>query len=329
LNHLLQVRNLQTSFFKREGTVNAVDGVTFHIEQGEALSLVGESGSGKTVTALSILKLIPFPGRIVSGEIVYQDRNILQIPEKAMNSIRGKEIGLILQDPASALNPFLSVGVQIAEGMRAHASMTRKEARHKTFQLMEKVQLPNVGQLYKSYPHQLSGGQKQRVLIAAALASSPPLLIADEPTTALDVSIQSQILSLLRELKNELHLSLMLITHDLSIVAELADRVIVFYAGKVIEQAQTEILFTHPVHPYTRALLNAIPRIDFGSKERHSKMIPLGGTVPDLMRLPEGCSFHPRCPLVKDICRMSFPETVVLSNRHEVACHRALEFSKS
>ena len=317
---MLRIAGLTTHFFKREGTVQSVRGVDLEIRAGETMALVGESGSGKSVTALSILRLVPAPGRIVSGSIEYKGRDLLELSEKEMSSIRGREIGLILQDPATALNPVLRVGEQVAEVIRTHSRVGRREARQRSMELMERVQLPNASRLYDCYPHQLSGGLKQRVLIAAALACRPALLIADEPTTALDVSIQSQILSLLQELKEAFHLSLLLITHDLSIVSEMADRVAVMYAGRVVEEAGTRSLFREPLHPYTRALLDAVPKISLSDGETSRRMEPMRGLVPDPMRLPPGCAFHPRCPFGDEECRKAIPGQVFLDDDRSIAC---------
>jgi len=320
---LLSIKSLQTHFVKREGIVKAVVDVDLNIHQGETLGLVGESGSGKTVMALSIVKLVPRPGRIVSGTVEYKGRNITNLSEKEMSRIRGKDIGIILQDPGTALNPVMPVGEQISEVIRTHFSMKRKEAKQKTYELMRKVQLPNVEYIYKAYAHQLSGGLKQRILIAIALACRPSLLIADEPTTALDVSIQSQILSLLKDLKKEFTISLLLITHDLSIVSEMADRVAVMYAGRIVEQAAVYDLFTNPIHPYTKALLNAVPKIDFSHSERSGSIAPLEGRVPDMMNLPHGCTFHPRCPIGDESCQKDYPGKTFLDNGRYVTCFKS------
>jgi len=268
---LLRIESLKTYFFKKEGVLRAVDDLDLEILPGETLALVGESGCGKTVTALSIFRLVPPPGQIIDGTIEFRGHNLLSMSEKQMRSIRGKEMGLILQDPLSALNPVMCVGEQISESLRYHFSMKRKRAKLQALELMERVRLPNVEMIYKSYPHQLSGGLRQRVLIAIALACKPALVVADEPTTALDVSIQSQILALLKELKEEFQISLLLITHDMGVVAEMADRVAVMYAGKIVEQAATQPLFKQPLHPYTEALLNAIPRIEFAPNDKQNR----------------------------------------------------------
>ncbi|MBC8185868.1 ABC transporter ATP-binding protein [candidate division KSB1 bacterium] len=323
MDALLKIQLLKTQFHKKHGIVKAVDGVDLKIHQGETLSLVGESGCGKSITGLSIMKLVPPPGRIVAGSIEFKKRNILNLSEKQMSKIRGKEIGLILQDPLSALNPVITVGEQISEVIRTHFPVNRKEAKNRTLDLMEKVQLPNVSSLYDSYPHQLSGGLRQRVLIAIALSCSPSLVIADEPTTALDVSIQSQILSLLKNLKKEFQISLLLITHDFSVVAEMADRVAVMYAGKIVEQANTFDIFTNPIHPYTKSLLDAIPKLDFSGKKKTKTIVPLKGAVPDMMNLPDGCTFYPRCSIADESCQKSYPKGFLSDGGKFVSCFKA------
>lgn len=322
MEDILHIESLRTHFFKKEGLLKAVDGISLTVRRGETLALVGESGSGKSVTALSVMRLIPPPGRIVSGRIDYIGQNLMGLTEKQMTSIRGREIALILQDPATALNPVISVGKQVAEVLRAHHQIGRSDARQQAYNLMERVQIPNARRTFDEYPHQLSGGLKQRMLIAVALACRPSLLIADEPTTALDVSIQSQILALLKDLKAEFELSMLLITHDLSVVAEMADRVAVMYAGKIVETAPAEDLFSQPVHPYTGALLQAIPRIDFraGAAE---PIRPLSGSIPDPMHLPDGCTFLPRCPIGDVSCTRAFPEAVEIAEGRLVACFKA------
>jgi len=317
---LLKIEALRTFFFKPEGVLKAVDGVDLSLRTGETVALVGESGSGKSMTALSIFRLVPRPGQIVSGRIEFQGRSLLDLPKQEMARIRGKEMGLILQDAMSALNPVMCVGEQIAEVILRHFPLKRREAKNRALEMMERVQLPTVERLYRAYPHQLSGGMRQRILIATALACHPALVIADEPTTALDVSIQSQILALLNELKKEFDLSLLLITHDLGVVGQIADRVAVMYAGKVIEEASKKDLFRDPRHPYTQALLRAVPSIDFSENETGPEARPLDGTVPDLMNLPSGCAFHPRCSVGDDQCRLVIPENVILSNNRRVRC---------
>ena len=319
MNSMLDIKSLSTVFTGKNGRLTAVDGMNLQIDPRETVALVGESGSGKSVTALSILRLVPPPGKITNGEIFFNGKDILRLPESEMRAIRGKEIGLILQDALSALNPVMRVGEQIAEVYRHHFRMDRKSAKIAAMELMEKVRLSNVEQLYHAYPHQLSGGMRQRALIAIALACRPKLVIADEPTTALDVSLQSQILSLLNELKSDFGLALLLITHDLAIVSQMADRVAVMYAGQILEQNETARLFKNPRHPYTGALIRSIPRIDFsGEQTFHSR--PLPGNVPDLHNLPAGCVFHPRCEFADEKCRTSPPETARFANGSEVRC---------
>ncbi len=260
---LLDIQSLTTAFINKNNMLKAVDDIYFSLNSGETLALVGESGSGKSITALSILRLVPAPGKIISGEILFRGENLLTFSEQQIRSIRGRHIGLILQDNGSALNPVMRIGEQIAEIFRYHFKFDRKKARHTTIDLLEKVKLPNADSLYHAYPHQLSGGMRQRVLIAGAIACKPALVIADEPTSALDASLQSEILTLLSDLKREMNLSLLLISHDLAMVSQIADRVAVMQNGKIVEQNSTEELFTQPQHFYTKKLLNAIPKIDF------------------------------------------------------------------
>ncbi len=319
MNALLDIKLLSTVFVSKKVSLTAVDGLNLEIYPKETVALVGESGSGKSVTALSILRLVPPPGKIINGKIFFKGNDILRLPESQMREIRGKEIGLILQDALSALNPVMRVGEQIAEVYRHHFRMKRKSAEFAAMELMEKVRLSNVAQLYRAYPHQLSGGMRQRVLIAIALAGRPKLVIADEPTTALDVSLQSQILSLLNELKAEFGLALLLITHDLAIVSQMADRVAVMYAGQILEQNKTAQLFKNPRHPYTAALIRSIPRINF-SGEQTPQPPPLPGNVPDLHNLPDGCVFHPRCEFANGKCRTSPPALQQFANGSEVKC---------
>ncbi len=284
---LLKVEDLQVSFFKNKEEACAVDKISFEIYPGETLALVGESGCGKTTTAHALFRLVPSPGRIVAGTIALHEKNLLALNEKQLNAVRGKEMGLILQDALSALNPVMRVGEQIAEALRRHLALDKKSAKQQALAWMEKVRLPRAEKLYDCYPHQLSGGQRQRVLIAIALACRPALVVADEPTTALDVSLQSQILALLKELKAELSLAMLWITHDLAVVAQIADRVAVMHAGKIVETAATETLFTQPRHPYTQNLLAAIPRIEFSlpssNADPASNANPASGTSQKLL----------------------------------------------
>jgi len=322
MNPLLKATGLQTYFFKDKKILRAVDEVDLQIHAGETVALVGESGCGKTTLAFSIFRLLPPAGKIMGGSIEFRGNNLLALSEKQMVAVRGREMGLIFQDPSSALNPVMRVGEQIAEVIRQHFRENHRAAKQQALTLMEKVQLPNVEMIYDSYPHQLSGGLRQRVLIATALAGRPALLVADEPTSALDVSIQSQILALLKQLKAELQLSLLLITHDLGVVAHMADRVAVMYAGKIVEEAPTPALFTSPLHPYTAALLNAIPPISFSPLGGQKEFKPLLGAVPDLTNLPSGCTFHPRCPLRMDECSQKIPTVFSPAANRIVRCFK-------
>ncbi|MBI1388034.1 MAG: ATP-binding cassette domain-containing protein [bacterium] len=307
-NHeiLLDVQNLQTRFFTVEGEGRAVDGVSFQVRRGETLGLVGESGCGKSMTSLSILRLVPNPpGRIVGGKIVFKGQDLLTLPERGMRAIRGNQISMIFQEPMTALNPVFTVGDQIAEVYRIHRRMSHRDAFDAAVQMMEKVRIPAAPQRAREYPHQLSGGMRQRIMIAMALACDPDLLIADEPTTALDVTVQAQILALMDDLKERTNASIILITHDLGVIAETADRVAVMYAGKIVEESPVGELFREPKHPYTRGLLRSIPRLN---EETQSKLNVISGTVPSPFRFPAGCRFHPRCEHRFEPCDQSEPE---------------------
>jgi len=319
---MLNINGLKVHFSKDQKILRAVDEVDLRVDAGETLALVGESGCGKTTLALAVFRLISPPGKIVAGVIEFRGKNLLALSEKQMAAVRGREMGLIFQDPSSALNPVMRVGEQIAEVIRQHFRESRRTAKQQALALMETVQLPNVEMIYGSYPHQLSGGLRQRILIAIALAGKPALLVADEPTSALDVSIQSQILALLKQLKNDLQLSLLLITHDLGVVAHMADRVAVMYAGKIVEEAPAPDLFTSPFHPYTAALLNAVPKISFLQNGGQQVFKPLGGRVPDLTNLPAGCTFHPRCPLRMDECSQKIPAVFSPAANRLVRCFK-------
>ena len=318
---LLDVKNLKTYFFTDEGTVRAVDGVDLYIEKGETLGIVGESGCGKSVTALSIMKLIPQPpGKIVEGEIRYDGQNLVDLPAGKMRKIRGKEISMIFQEPMTSLNPVFTCGEQIAEALRLHEGLGRRDAMAKTVDMLKLVHMANAERRVKEYPHQLSGGMRQRIMIAMALSCNPKLLIADEPTTALDVTIQAQILELLNELKAKLGMAVMLITHDMGVIAETAQRVIVMYAAKVAEEAPVGDLFKEPLHPYTQGLLRSIPRIDLAATKRQ-RLEAIGGTVPTLKGdIPPGCRFAPRCPFVKAVCTEQDPVLKDVKPGHKVAC---------
>ena len=318
---LLDVKNLKTYFFTDEGTVRAVDGVDLYINKGETLGIVGESGCGKSVTALSIMKLIPQPpGRIVEGEIRYDGKNLVDLPPGKMRKIRGKEISMIFQEPMTSLNPVFTCGEQIAEALRLHEGLGRRDAMAKTVDMLKLVHMANAERRVKEDPHQLSGGMRQRVMIAMALSCNPKLLIADEPTTALDVTIQAQILELLNELKSKLGMAVMLITHDMGVIAETAQRVIVMYAAKVAEEAAVGDLFKEPLHPYTQGLLRSIPRIDLAATQRQ-RLEAIGGTVPTLKGdIPPGCRFAPRCSFVKAACTEKDPPLKEVKPGHKVAC---------
>lgn len=293
--HLLEVKNLQTHFPTRAGLVRAVNSVSFNLDRGELLGLVGESGCGKSITALSIMRLIAPPGRIVGGELTFDGRNLLALSEREMRAIRGDDIAMIFQDPMTSLNPVFKVGEQIAEALRLHRKLSRKDARAAAIEAMREVSIPDPARRADDYPHQLSGGMRQRVMIAMALACDPKLLIADEPTTALDVTIQAQILELLDGLRKTRELAVLLITHDLGVVAEVADRVAVMYTGKIVEEAPVEELFARPRHPYTEGLLRSVPRLTPEHVERKERLETIEGVVPSPTELPPGCHFAPRC----------------------------------
>jgi len=318
---LLDVKNLKTYFFTDEGIVRAVDGVDLYIEKGETLGVVGESGCGKSVTALSVMKLIASPpGKIVEGEILYNGQNLVDMPANQMRKIRGKEISMIFQEPMTSLNPVFTCGEQIAEALRLHEGLGRRAAMDKTVDMLKLVHIPNAERRVKEYPHQLSGGMRQRIMIAMALSCNPKLLIADEPTTALDVTIQAQILELLNELKSKLHMAVMLITHDMGVIAETAQRVVVMYAAKVAEEASVTDLFKEPLHPYTQGLLRSIPRIDLAATERR-RLETIPGTVPTLRgEIAPGCRFAPRCPFVKSVCTEKDPVLKEVKPGHKVSC---------
>ena len=318
---LLDVKNLKTYFFTDEGVVRAVDGIDLYIDQGETLGIVGESGCGKSVTALSIMKLIPQPpGKIVEGQILYHGTDLVTMPANKLRKIRGKEISMVFQEPMTSLNPVFTCGEQIAEALRLHEGLNRRDAMDKTVDMLKIVHIPNAERRVKEYPHQLSGGMRQRVMIAMALSCSPNLLIADEPTTALDVTIQAQILELLNELKAKLRMAVMLITHDMGVIAETAQRVVVMYAAKVAEEAPVGDLFKEPLHPYTQGLLRSIPRIDLDATERR-RLETIPGTVPTLRgEIMAGCRFAPRCPFVKSVCTEKDPVLKEVKPGHKVSC---------
>jgi peptide/nickel transport system ATP-binding protein len=318
---LLEIEELKTYFYTWAGVVKAVDGVSLKVKAGETLGLVGESGSGKTVTALSILRIVPTPGKIIDGRILYKGENLLEKKEKEMQKIRGKEIAYIFQDPATSLNPIFSIADQLMEVIRRHQNVGKQEALEKAIELFRLVEIPDPEIKMWSYPHQLSGGMKQRMAVARALSCQPSLLLADEPTTNLDVTIQAQILELMKNLKKKLGMSMILITHDMGVVAGVADRITVLYAGRVCESASTRTIFYNPMHPYTVALLTAVPNL--AMKRERLTIIP--GTIPNLIEPPSGCRFHPRCEYAGSECVEIVPPLVEIEPEHYVACIRAKE----
>ena len=317
---VLQVRQLRTYFHTDSGVGRAVDGVSFDLQRGQTMGLVGESGCGKSMTALSLMRLVPTPpGRIESGEVFLDGRDLLQLPEDQMCQVRGADLAMIFQEPMTSLNPVLTCGYQIAEAVILHQQVSRQEARGRAIEMLKRVGIPAPEQRIDEYPHQLSGGMRQRVMIAMALSCNPAVLIADEPTTALDVTIQAQILELLARLREELRMAVLLITHDLGVVAEVADQVAVMYAGQIVEHASPAAIFARPLHPYTRGLLQSIPRLD----QRRERLAIIPGMVPDARHFPEGCRFAPRCPLAEERCRQQAPALEALAPQHQVSCWKA------
>lgn len=318
MDDILQVKDLRTYFYTAGKEIPAVDGVSFSVRRGETLCVVGESGCGKSATSMSVMQLVAVPpGKYVSGEILFEGQNLLGRPRREMNRIRGKDISMIFQEPMTALNPVQRIYRQISEAILAHEKVSKAEAKARSIQLLKMVGVPDAERCAASYPHQLSGGMRQRVMIAMAFACKPKLLIADEPTTALDVTIQAQILALIKQLKDEYGMSVLFITHDLGVVAEIAQRVAVMYSGRIVEEADTEALFREPLHPYTRGLLNCIPRVD----RREDTLNVITGQVPNPANFPVGCRFHPRCPDCMEQCRRESPALIDLGGR-KVACHR-------
>jgi len=317
--YLLEVQDLKTYFKVKAGRVRAVDGVTFGVKPGEKVGVVGESGCGKSVTALSIMRLLPQPaGEYAGGSILFEDDDLLDLPEKEMRKVRGGKIGMIFQDPLTCLNPTMTIGKQIAEALRIHLKLDKDEANKRALALLEQVGIPAAAERINSYPHQFSGGMRQRVMIAIALACNPKLLIADEPTTALDVTVQAQILELINGVCSDFGTAVILITHDLGVVAGMTDRVVVMYAGKVMETAPTDELFANPRHPYTLGLLASVPRLD---EERHSQLKTIEGSPPDLIKPPPGCPFMPRCAFARALCRTMPPlDPVDGASNHFRAC---------
>jgi len=318
---LLEIKGLKTHFSTDDSILQAADGVDISINRGETLCVVGESGCGKTVTAMSILKLIAMPpGRIAAGQIIFEGRDLVPLSSDQLDEIRAKEIGFIFKEPMTSLNPVLTVGEQIAESLRRHENVTRKQALERTIEMLKLVQIPNAEGRVHNYPHQFSGGMRQRVMIAMALACKPKLIIADEPTTALDVTIQAQILDLLQDMKERFRMAVMLITHAMGVVAETAQRVVVMYAGKVVEEADVDALFADPGHPYTQGLIRSIPRIDLDSAHK-TRLEAIGGSVPILINPPVGCRFAPRCKFAMDVCTDKEPLLREIAPGHRMACH--------
>ncbi len=317
MEKLLQIKNLQTYFYTDDGVVKAVDNVNLNIVKGETLGLVGESGCGKSTVGLSILRLIRRPGQIISGEIWFKEKDLLTLDEEAIRKIRGRKISMIFQDPTASLNPVFTVGDQIAEAVELHQGLEGEQCTQKVIEMLELVGITDAYERYKSYPHELSGGMRQRVMIAMALSCNAQLLILDEPTTSLDVTIQAQILELMNRLKDELYVSILLITHDLGLIAEYSDKVAVMYAGKIVEYADVVTIFKEPRHPYTIALMQSVPRADI--KLHH--ITPIPGFVPSLINPPSGCRFHPRCVHTMPPCKTEEPSKVELNPGHIAYCH--------
>lgn len=319
---LLRINNLKTYFYMPEGIVKAVDAVSFSVKQGETLGIVGESGSGKSVTALSIMRLIPQPpGRIIGGEIIFEGKNLCTLNEREMQKIRGRKISMIFQEPMTSLDPVFTVGHEIMETILLHQKISKSAARKKAIDMLELVGIPDAERRMKNYPHELSGGMRQRIMIAIALSCNPALLIADEPTTALDVTIQAQILRLINDLKKRFHTSVLIITHDLGVIAEMCDYVAVMYAGHIVEYTDIYTIFDKPMHPYTRGLNKSIPRMD----KDIQKLETIKGIVPNLLCLPPGCPFHPRCEYAYERCFQEIPKLIEVESQHFVKCHLAEE----
>ncbi|MFD1334622.1 ABC transporter ATP-binding protein [Oceanobacillus iheyensis] len=317
MDKILEVKDLHVTFTTYGGSVQAVRGVNFHLNKGETLAIVGESGCGKSVTSNAIMRLIPNPpGEITKGNIYFKGQDLIQFREKKMRSIRGVDISMIFQDPMTALNPTLTIGTQLMEGLKEHKGISGKEAKAKAIEMMELVGIPSPEERLKQYPHQFSGGMRQRIVIAIALICDPDLLIADEPTTALDVTIQAQILELFEKIQEKMGVSIILITHDLGVVAKIADRIAVMYAGKIIETGTKREIFYQPQHPYTKGLLKSVPRLDI----KEDKLTPIDGTPPDLFSPPQGCPFAARCPFAMEVCDKVYPVQTELTSSHNVDC---------
>jgi len=315
---LLEVKDLRTQFFTQDGVVHAVNGISYTLDEGETLAIVGESGCGKSVGVLSLIRLIPQPpGKIVAGEVWFDGRDLLKLDEEDLRRVRGNRIAMIFQDPMTSLNPVLTIGQQVGEALQLHLGMSKQQARQRSIELLEMVGIPDASKRIDDYPHQFSGGMRQRVMIAMGLSCNPQILIADEPTTALDVTIQAQILDLVKRLKNEVGMAIIWITHDLGVVAGLAERVLVMYAGYIVEEAKVSDLYSDPRHPYTLGLLRSIPRLDKG---RQAKLQPIDGLPPDLLDPPKGCPFAPRCTYRVDRCWEENPSLETVTRGHSVAC---------
>jgi peptide/nickel transport system ATP-binding protein/oligopeptide transport system ATP-binding protein len=325
MTKLLEVNDLKTYFYIDDGVVKAVDGVNFSVEAGKTIGIVGESGCGKSITAMSILRLIPDPpGKIVNGEVIFNGKDLTKVSDEEIRGIRGNDISMIFQEPMTSLNPVFTVGFQIGEVLMLHQKLSEKEAKERAIEMIKLVGIPRAEKIVNEYPHQLSGGMRQRIMIAMALACQPKLLIADEPTTALDVTIQAQILEIMNDLKNKLNTSIMLITHDLGVIAEMADHIIVMYSGKIVEDAPSLELFKNPRHPYTIGLMSSIPSL----VKEGQRLETIPGAVPNPLYLPKGCYFHPRCKYATEECRKAQPELRELVPNHKAACFRAEEVAK-
>jgi peptide/nickel transport system ATP-binding protein/oligopeptide transport system ATP-binding protein len=321
-SHLLEVQRLKTNFYTFEGIARAVDNVSFFLDEGETLGLVGESGCGKSVTALSVMRLIKNPpGKIEAGEVFFEGADLLKLPESRMRSIRGARISMIFQEPMTSLNPVYTIGHQISEMYEIHKRISKKESWNRAVETLQQVQMPSPHKRAHEYPYQLSGGMRQRAMIAMAMACNPKILIADEPTTALDVTIQAQILDLMLKLKEDFGAAVLIITHDLGVVAEIAQRIVVMYAGQVVEEGTTQDIFNHPSHPYTRGLLRSVPKLGERSQRGRTRLLEIAGMVPSLYELPQGCNFNPRCKHAMDICRQTSPDFAELEGIHRMRCY--------
>ena len=318
---ILEVIDLETSFPADKGNVRAVDRISFTVGKGEAVALVGESGCGKSVTAMSIMRLVATPGRITGGEVRFRGKNLLTISENEMRGHRGNDVAMIFQEPMTSLNPVIKIGTQVAEAIRIHRKVSKKEAWKQAGDMLDLVSISDPHKRLHDYPHQLSGGMRQRVMIAMALSCDPELLIADEPTTALDVTIQAQIMELLNGLRDRLGLAILLITHDLGVVAEFCERVIVMYTGRIVEEAPVHDLFANPSHPYTRGLLKSLPNLELVGERKERRLSTIEGMVPDIRRLPKGCKFNTRCPDVMPICYGNEPARMLVGDRHDARCY--------